>query len=101
MTVVVDDSGAPQRISVRQRLVLEGTGDYSFVVPAPLVDVVAAPGSDVVPGARSAGIVWQGFVTERRVLAADATLRHATRCGSAPDPLAPDDDGRRAAARAG
>ena len=75
MTVVVDDSGAPQRISVRQRLVLEGTGDYSFVVPAPLVDVVAAPGSDVVPGGRSAGIVWQGFVTERRVLAADATLR--------------------------
>src|SRR6188472_1804186 len=75
VTVVVDDSGAPQRISVRQRLVLVGTGDYSFVVPAPLVDVVAAPGSDVVPGARSAGIVWQGFVTERRVLAADATLR--------------------------
>jgi len=75
VTVVVDGSGTPQRISVRQRLVLEGTGDYSFVVPAPLVDVVAAPGSDVVPGRRSAGIVWQGFVTKSRVLAADATLR--------------------------
>jgi hypothetical protein len=74
-TVVVDGSGAPQRITVRQRLVLVGTGDYSFVVPAPLVDVVAARGSDVVPGGRSAGIVWQGFVTKRRVLAADATLR--------------------------
>jgi len=75
VAVVVGDSGAPQRITVRQRLVLVGTGDYSFVVPAPLVDVVAAPGSDVVPGGRSAGIVWQGFVTKRRVLAADATLR--------------------------
>jgi len=75
VAVVVDDSGAPQRITVRQRLLLVGTGDYSFVVPAPLVDVVAAPGSDVVPGGRSAGIVWQGFVTKRRVLAADATLR--------------------------
>ena len=75
VNVVVDDSGAPQRIRVRQRLVLEGTGDYSFVVPAPLVDVVAAPGSDVTPGGRSTGIVWQGFVSKRRVLAADATLR--------------------------
>jgi hypothetical protein len=75
VTVVVDQFGTPQRIGVRQRLVLEGTGDYSFVVPAPLVDVVGAPGSDAVPGRRSAGIVWQGFVSKRRVLAADATLR--------------------------
>ena len=75
VTVVVDDSGAPSRIRVRQRLVLAGTGDYSFTVPAPLVDVVAAPGSAAVPGGRAGGIVWQGFVSGRRVLAADATLR--------------------------
>ena len=55
VTVIVDDSGAPQRIRVRQRLVLEGTGDYSFVVPAPLVDVVAAPGSDWYPAVAPPG----------------------------------------------
>ena len=75
VTVVVDDSGAPQRIRVRQRLVLEGAGDYSFTVPAPLVDVAAAPGSATVPGQRAGGIVWEGFLSGRRVLAADATLR--------------------------
>jgi hypothetical protein len=75
VTVVVDDAGTPRRIRVRQRLLLEGTGDYSFTVPAPLLDVVAAPGSATVPGQRAGGIVWQGFLSERRVLAADATLR--------------------------
>jgi len=75
VTVVVDDSGTPRRIRVRQRLVLEGTGDYSFTVAAPLVDVVAAPGSAAVPGQRAGGIVWQGFLSKRRVLGADATLR--------------------------
>lgn len=75
VSVVVDDAGTPRRIRVRQRLLLEGTGDYSFTVPAPLLDVVAAPGSATVPGQRAGGIVWQGFLSERRVLAADATLR--------------------------
>src|SRR5262245_60784842 len=75
VTVLVDDSGSPQAVRVRQRLVLEGTADYSLVVPAPLVDVVPAPDSDSVPGRRAGGIVWQGFVGSRRVLAADATLQ--------------------------
>src|SRR5262245_14968264 len=75
VTVIVDAAGSPRAVRVRQRLVLEGTGDYSLVVPAPLVDALPAPGSDSVPGRRAGGIVWQGFVGSRRVLAADATLR--------------------------
>jgi len=77
VTVIVDHAGTPQAVRVRQRLVLVGTGDYSLVVPAPLVDALPAPGSDSVPGRRSGGIVWQGFVGSRRVLAAAATLRRA------------------------
>src|SRR4029079_5832970 len=44
VNVVVDDSGAPQRIRVRQRLVLEGTGDASFRGARAPVDVCAGPG---------------------------------------------------------
>lgn len=74
VTVVVDSDGSPTTIRVRQRLSLEGTGDYSFVVGAPLADALPAPGTESVPGRRSGGIVWQGFVSGQRVLAADALL---------------------------
>jgi hypothetical protein len=44
------------------------------VIPAPLLSVVAAPGSQAEPGRRNTGIVWQGFSSGRRVLAARASL---------------------------
>jgi hypothetical protein len=53
---------------------MQKVGDYSFVIPAPLLDVVAAPGSQSEPGQRNTGIVWQGFSSGRRVLAARASL---------------------------
>jgi hypothetical protein len=75
-TVVVelDASGAPVRVRVRQRLVLDGSGDYAFGVPAPLLTVARAPGSQSEPGARSGLLLWQGFATGRRVLVADVPL---------------------------
>jgi hypothetical protein len=67
--------GAPVSIEAVQRLTLHGTGDYAFVVPAPLTDVGPAPGTDTQPGFRRDAIIWQGFSPGRRVLAAKATLR--------------------------
>ncbi len=66
--------GSPTRVAVTQRLVLSRPGDFSFTVPGPVTDVVAAPGSQGEPGLRRLGIVWQGFSSGRRVLAARATL---------------------------
>jgi hypothetical protein len=77
VSVTLDPTGRPTQVVVRQRLTLTGTGDYSFVVPAPASRVARAPGSDAMPGLRSDGIVWQGFVSGRRVLAADAVLAPA------------------------
>ena len=59
-------------VRVVQRLSLTGTGDYFLSVPAPLLDVRAAPGSQAEPGFRRSGIVWQGFANRGRVLIADA-----------------------------
>ena len=61
-------------LRVVQRLTVTGTGDYFLSVPAPVLDVRAAPGSDAEPGFRRTGILWQGFANRRRVLAADAKL---------------------------
>jgi hypothetical protein len=66
--------GTVVRIGVIQRLTLTGTGDFSFQIPAPLLDVKAAPGSQGEPGLRPTAIIWQGFANRRRVLAADARL---------------------------
>src|SRR5207237_9713004 len=49
-------------------------GDVSCIVPGPITDVGAAPGSQAVPGLRDIGIVWQGFSSGHRTLAATATL---------------------------
>jgi hypothetical protein len=61
-------------VRVVQRMTLRGTGDYFLSVPAPLLDVRAAPGSQAEPGFRRSGILWQGFSNRRRVLAADAKV---------------------------
>jgi hypothetical protein len=73
--VGVDEQGKPVEARVVQRLTLVAKGDYSFVVPAPVVDVEPAAGSDSAPGLRRDAIVWQGFSPGRRELGADATLR--------------------------
>ena len=73
--VVVDSHGRPSRVRAVDRLLVRGTGDYSFAVPAPVEDVVAARGSESEPGLRSGAILWQGFSARSRVLAAVATLR--------------------------
>jgi hypothetical protein len=74
--VVVRTIPAGRVLAVRvvQRLSLTGTGDYFLSVPAPLLDVRAAPGSQAEPGFRRSGIVWQGFANRGRVLVADASL---------------------------
>jgi hypothetical protein len=74
IVVGLDASGSPVGVVVTQRLTIVRPGDFTFVVPAPATKVVAAAGSQAEPGLRDLGIVWQGFSSGRRVLAATATL---------------------------
>ena len=74
IAVGIDRSGAPLGVVVTQRLTISRPGDFTFLVPAPATKVVAAPGSQAEPGLRDLGIVWQGFASGRRVLAATVTL---------------------------
>ena len=71
----VDRGGRLRRVVVLYHLLVLGTGDYSLAIPAPVEDVVAAPGSESQPGLREGAVLWQGFSTRRRVLAALITLR--------------------------
>jgi hypothetical protein len=71
----VDAAGRVVRVRALQNLRLTGTGDYLIVVPAPVLDVRAGPGSQSQPGQRRGQILWAGFSTRRRLLSADATLR--------------------------
>lgn len=73
--VGIGPSGTPTSVTATQRLTLDGAGDYSFATPAPVVDVVAAAGSDSEPGLRRNAILWQGFSPGRRLLGVEATLR--------------------------
>lgn len=73
----VDGAGRVVSVRVLQRLHLTGTGDYLIVVSAPVLDVRAGPGSQSEPGQRRGQILWSGFSSKRRLLAADATLRPA------------------------
>ena len=77
VAVGIDPSGAPVGVVVTQRLTISRPGDFTFLVPAPATKVVAAPGSQAEPGLRDLGIVWQGFASGRRVLAATITLAPA------------------------
>jgi hypothetical protein len=71
----VDPQGVVQRLRVRQRLTVSGVGDYAFTVPGPIADVVSLPGSGGEPGLRPSGILWTGFSSGDRVLAAEARIR--------------------------
>jgi len=73
----VDASGRVVSVRALQRLHLTGTGDYLIVVSAPVRDVRPGPGSESEPGQRRGQILWSGFASKRRLLAADATLRPA------------------------
>jgi hypothetical protein len=75
MTAGVGADGSVVTVRALQNLHLIGTGDYLIVVPAPVLDVRAAPGSQSQPGQRRGQILWAGFASRRRLLSADATLR--------------------------
>jgi len=72
--VRVDRDGRPFAVGATHRLAVRDPGDYSFIVPGPVLDVRAAPGSQSVPGQRRGAIVWAGFNASRKLLAANATL---------------------------
>lgn len=82
--VGIDAAGTPHRVAVEQRLRVRALGDYTFLVPAPAVSVVAAPGSESQPGFRPNQIVWQGFSPRRKLLAATAELRPADSVSALP-----------------
>src|SRR6185503_18301657 len=75
VSVGIGPDGVPIRVTATQRLRIDGTGDYSFLVPAPATSVTRGPRSESLPGLRNVGIVWQGFSDRRRVVSATVTLR--------------------------
>jgi hypothetical protein len=75
VTARVDAQGRVFAVGVHQRLVVFDQGDYVYYIPAPVIDVLAAPGSESMPGQRRNFILWSGFNPRRKVLAADARLR--------------------------
>ncbi|HYX77125.1 MAG TPA: hypothetical protein VE757_08110, partial [Gaiellaceae bacterium] len=75
VTAGVDAAGRVASVRALQNLRLTGTGDYLIVVPAPVLDVRAGPGSQSQPGQRRGQILWAGFSATRKLLSADATLR--------------------------
>jgi hypothetical protein len=75
VVVGIDATGKPTSIEVVQRLRLGKLGDYSFAIPGPIVDVEAAAGSESEPGLRHDAILWSGFSSGSKTLAARATLR--------------------------
>jgi hypothetical protein len=75
--VGLDAGGAVRAVSVTQRLVVGGPGDYVLTIPAPALSAVRGPGSESQPGLRRNALVWQGFSPGRRVLTATADLEPA------------------------
>lgn len=75
MVVGLRNDGSASSVDVTQRLTINGIGDYSFTVPAPLLRVVDTADSQSQPGQRNTGIVWQGFSSGRRLLGARASLK--------------------------
>jgi hypothetical protein len=63
-------TGAVDLVTVTQRLVLSGLGDFSFKVPGPARTVEALPESSIQPGLRKGAVLWQGFSPGRKALAA-------------------------------
>ena len=82
--VALDSSGTPFRVRATQRLDVRVLGDYFFTIGAPVLDVVAAPGSASTPGQRAASILWTGFNPGHRTLVARATLDPAATAAALP-----------------
>jgi hypothetical protein len=74
IAVAIDEEGDVVSVKATQRLVISRVGDYRLTVPAPVTEVVAAPGSKSSPGLRDGAVLWAGFSPGHRVLAATATL---------------------------
>jgi len=89
VAVGVDRDGRPFSVRVLHRLVVRDKGDYVYAIPAPVVDVQAAPGSESVPGQRRGTILWSGFDPGRKVLAANARLDLAQSAPSLPIRIVP------------
>ncbi len=66
-----DGSSGP--VTVRRRVVIDGTGDFIVELPLDAADVVPANATSR-PGLRQGTLLWEGFTPGRRELAADATL---------------------------
>jgi hypothetical protein len=65
--------GAPQEVTVEQRLALSGTGDYQVRERGP-ARASEALGDEPAPVTKFGAVVWQGFSPGSRVLAARLTL---------------------------
>jgi len=84
VVVGLRQDGSAAAVDVTQRLTLPAAGDYSFVIPAPVLSVVPAAGTQSEPGQRNTGIVWQGFSPGMRQLGARITLRTSRAVGGLP-----------------
>jgi hypothetical protein len=82
--VQVGPSGAVRSVAVEQRLDLRGTGDFVFAIPAPATDAVPLEGSGSLPGLRAGQVIWQGFASGRKTLAARVALRPAEAVAALP-----------------
>ena len=80
----LDARGAPTAVSAVQQLTVHGVGDYFFVVPAPLRDVLPGPGTQSEPGFRSGMVLWQGFSGGKRILSARLVFEPAQAAPSLP-----------------
>ncbi|HVE64113.1 MAG TPA: hypothetical protein VNB94_09955 [Mycobacteriales bacterium] len=65
--------GSPARVTVTQRLLLRGTGDFAIRERGPALRVTALDGTTA-PIIQRGTVVWQGFVPGERALAADLEL---------------------------
>lgn len=71
--VLVDPTGAVARLLLTQRLVLTGRGDFVVRERGPALRVTALEDT-VAPIIQRGAVVWQGFVPDRKLLAARIEL---------------------------
>jgi hypothetical protein len=74
VVVGLSTDGSVARVQVTQRLTLFGTGDFSFKVSGPARDFETLPESGEQPGLRKGALLWQGFASGQKVLAARVDL---------------------------
>jgi hypothetical protein len=72
--VRLTNKGSVHALTVVQRLVVHGLGDFSFKIPGPAQDVTALPSSENPPGLRRGSVLWAGFSDGKKLLAARMPL---------------------------